>query len=66
MTKNFYDLLVAIVTAVELVGEGVCVFLAKSGKVDTFTATAIGGSFPIAGNAVLGICARFIKDEKKE
>jgi len=67
MTKNVYDLIVAIVTGVEVIADGVFVYLGATGKMDAKTATAWGGSVTIVGNAILGICSRFIKEgvEKK-
>ena len=35
-----------------------------AGVMDAKIATAVAGSVTIGGNAVLGICARFIKEEK--
>lgn len=66
MTKNVYDLIVAIVTGLEVIGEGVCTFLGVTGKIDAKIATAIGGSITIVGGAVLGVCARFIKEAQIE
>jgi len=62
MTKNFYDLLVAIVTGLEVIADGVFVYLGVTGKLDAKIAAAWGGSVTIIGNAVLGVSARFIKD----
>ena len=66
MTKNVFDLITAIITGLEVIADGVFVFLGATGKLDAKTATAIGGSVTIGGNAVLGICARFIKEEEKK
>ena len=65
MTKNIFDLVTAIVTGLEVVADGLFAYLGVTGKMDAKTATAIAGSITIGGNAVLGICARFIKDEEK-
>ena len=62
MTKNFYDLLVGIVTAIEGVTGSICVYLGVTGKIDGKTAGAITDSALIIGGAVLGVCARFITD----
>jgi len=62
MSKNVFDLVTAIVTGLEVIADGVCVFLGSTGKIDAKTATAIGGSVTIVGGAVLGVCARFITD----
>lgn len=64
MSKNFYDLLVGIVTAVEGVVGAVCVYFASTGKLDAKTAGAVSESAIIVGGAVLGVCARFIKDKE--
>lgn len=66
MTKNFYDLLVGIVTAIEGICGSVCVYLGVTGKIDGKTAGAISDSALIIGGAVLGVCARFITDTKIE
>lgn len=63
MTKNFFDLLVAIVTAVEGVVSGFCVYLAATGKIDTKIANAIADSVIGVGGLALGICSRFIKED---
>ena len=65
MTKNIFDLITAIVTGLEVVADGIFAYLGVTGKMDAKTATAIAGSITIGGNAVLGICARFIKEEGK-
>ena len=66
MTKNVFDLITAIVTGLEVVADGIFAYLGATKKMDPATATAIAGSITIGGNAVLGICARFIKDKKPE
>lgn len=63
MTKNVFDLVTAIVTGIEVIADGIFVFLGATGKVDAKLATAIGGSVTIVGNAALAVCARFIKDK---
>lgn len=63
MTKNFFDLLVAIVTAVEGVVSGVCVYIAATGKIETKIANAIADSVIGVGGLALGICSRFIKED---
>lgn len=68
MTKNFYDLLVGIVSAVEGVIGSFCVYFGVTGKIDGKTAVAIADSAVVIGGAVLGVCVRFVKDgtiEKK-
>lgn len=65
MSKNIFDLVTAIVTGLEVVADGIFAYLGVTGKMDPKTATAIAGSVTIGGNAVLGICARFIKEEEK-
>ena len=66
MTKNFFDLLVGIVTAVEGLVSAFCVYFAATGKIDTRTANAIADSVIGVGGLALGICSRFIKDEEKK
>jgi len=62
MTKNVFDLITAIVTGVEVIADGVFVYLGVTGKLDAKTSAACGSSVTIIGNAVLGVCARFITD----
>lgn len=64
MSKNFYDLLVGIVTGIEVLAEAIFVFLGATGKMDLKVSTAWAGSVTIIGGAVLGVCARFIDDTK--
>ena len=66
MSKNLYDLIVGLVTAAEVAADAIFVYLGVTGKMDAKAATAWGGSVTIIGNAVLGVCARFIKDEVKK
>jgi hypothetical protein len=66
MTKNVFDLVTAVVTGLEVIADGIFAYLGVTGRMDAKTATAVAGSITIGGNAVLGTCARFIKDEKKE
>ena len=63
MTKNFYDLLVVIVTAIEGLVSGFCVYFASTGKIDIKIANAIADSVIGVGGLVLGICSRFIKND---
>ena len=63
MTKNFYDLLVGIVTAVEGLIGSFCIYFGVTGKIDGKTAAAIADSAVVVGGAVLGVCARFIKED---
>ena len=65
MSKNIYDLIVGIVTGIEVIADAVFVFLGATGKMDLKFATAWAGSVTIIGGAVLGVCARFIEDTKK-
>lgn len=66
MTKNVFDLITAIVTGVEVIADGVFVFLGSTGKMDSKTAMAWAGSVTIIGGAVLGVCARFIPDAEQK
>jgi hypothetical protein len=63
MSKNFFDLLVAITTAVEGLVSGFCVYFAATGKIDTKVANAIADSVIGVCGLALGICSRFIKDD---
>ena len=66
MTKNVFDLITAIVTAVEIATDGIFTYLAVTGKLDAKTATAWAGSVTIIGGAVLGVCARFIPEGEQK
>lgn len=63
MTKNFFDLLVGIVTAIEGVVSAFCVYFASTGKIDAKIANAIADSVIGVGGLALGICSRFIKED---
>lgn len=63
MTKNFFDLLVVIATAVEGLVSGFCVYFASTGKIDVKIANAIADSVIGISGLALGICSRFIKDQ---
>ena len=60
-----YDLIVAVVTGLEVIADGIFVFLGATGSMDLKMAAACGGSVTIVGNAVLGVCSRFIKETEK-
>ena len=62
MTKNIYDLIVAIVGGLEVIADGVFAYLGVTGAIDAKISTSIAGSVTIVGSAVLAVCARFIKD----
>ena len=66
MTKNVFDLITAIVTGLEVIADGIFAYLGVTGKLDPKVSTAWAGSVTIIGGAVLGVCARFIKDEAIE
>ena len=63
MTKNLFDLIVGIVTAVEGVVSAFCVYFAATGKIDAKIANAIADSVIGVGGLALGICSRFIKED---
>ena len=66
MTKNVFDLITAIVTGVEIIADGIFVYLGATGKMDVKAATAWAGSVTIIGGAVLGVCARFIPEGEQK
>lgn len=66
MTKNVFDLITAIVTAVEIAADGIFTYLGVTGKLDAKAATAWAGSVTIIGGAVLGVCARFIPEGEQK
>lgn len=63
MSKNVYDLIVVIVTAVEGLTSGICVYLTSIGKLDVKVANAIADSVIGIGGLGLGIASRFIKED---
>ena len=66
MTKNVFDLITAIISAVEIAADGVFTYLGATGKLDAKIATAWAGSVTIIGGAVLGVCARFIPEGEQK
>lgn len=66
MTKNVFDLITAIVTGIEIIADGIFVYLGATGKMDAKVASAWAGSVTIIGGAVLGVCARFIPDGEQK
>ena len=66
MTKNVFDLITAIVTGIEIIADGIFVYLGSTGKLDVKTATALAGSVTIIGGAVLGVFARFIPEGEQK
>ena len=66
MTKNVFDLVTAIVTGLEVIADGVFVYLGSTGKLDLKIATAWAGSVTIIGGAILGVCARFIPEAEQK
>ena len=66
MTKNVFDLITAIVTGLEIIADGIFVYLGATGKMDAKVATAWAGSVTIIGGAVLGVCARFIPEGEQK
>ena len=66
MTKNVFDLVTAIVTGLEVIADGVFVYLGSTGKLDLKIATAWASSVTIIGGAILGVCARFIPEAEQK
>jgi hypothetical protein len=66
MTKNVFDLITAIVSAVEIAADGIFTYMAATGKLDAETAVAWAGFVTIIGGAVLGVCARFIPEGEQK
>lgn len=66
MTKNVFDLITAIVTGLEVISDGICVYLGATGKLDKVTASCIASSVTIIGGAVLGVCARWIPEGEQK
>lgn len=64
MTKNVFDLITGIATAVDGVAGTLSVFLLSTGKISGVTASVITDVTVTLTGLVLGICSRYIKDEK--
>ena len=63
MSKNFFDLLVVIATAINGLTSGFCVYFAAIGKIDAKVGNAIADSVIGITGLALGICSRFIKED---
>lgn len=65
MSKNFYDLLVGIATAINGLAGTISVYLLATSKIDGKTASLITDVTVGVTGLVLGICSRYIDDTKK-
>ena len=62
MTKNVYDLIVGICSAVDILANTISVFFLSQGKIDGKTASVIADVTVGVTGLVLGVCSRYITD----
>lgn len=62
MTKNVYDLIVGICSAVDILANTISVFFLSQGKIDGKTANVIADVTVGVTGLVLGVCSRYITD----
>ena len=62
MSKNVYDLIVGICSAVDILANTISVFFLSQGKIDGKTASVIADVTVGVTGLVLGVCSRYIKD----
>ena len=65
MSKNVFDLITGIATAIDGLASTISIFLFSTGKISGVTAGVIADTTVALTGIVLGICSRYIKDEKK-
>ena len=62
MTKNVYDLIVGICSAVDVLANTFSIYFMSIGKIDGKTAGVIADATVGVTGLVLGICSRFVTD----
>jgi len=62
MSKNVYDLIVGICSAVDILANTISVFFLSQGKIDGKTANVIADVTVGVTGLVLGVCSRYITD----
>ena len=62
MSKNVYDLIVGICSAVDILANTISVFFLSQGKIDGKTASVIADVTVGVTGLVLGVCSRYITD----
>lgn len=63
MSKNVYDLIVGICSAVDILANTFSVFFLKQGKIDAIAAASIADITVGVTGIVLGVCSRYIKED---
>lgn len=63
MTKNIYDLIVGICSAVDIIANTLSVYFCSVGKIDGKTAGVIADATVGVTGLVLGVCSRYIKED---
>ncbi len=66
MSKNLYDLIIGICSAVDILSNTVSVYLLAQGKIDGKTAGAIADVTVGVTGIVLGVCSRYVTDNTIE
>ena len=62
MTKNVYDLIVGICSAVDILANTFSIYFLSVGKIDGRTAGVIADATVGVTGIVLGICSRYVTD----
>lgn len=63
MSKNVYDLIVGICSAVDILANSISVYLLSQGKIDAKAAASIADVTVGVTGLVLGVCSRYIKED---
>ena len=63
MSKNVYDLIVGICSAVDILANTFSVFFLAQGKIDAKTSAVIADVTVTVTGLVLGVCSRYIKED---
>lgn len=63
MTKNVYDLIVGICSAVDVLANTFSIYFLSVGKIDGRTAGVIADTTVSLTGIILGICSRYVTDD---
>lgn len=63
MTKNVYDLIVGICSAIDVLANTFSIYFLSVGKIDGKTAGVIADTTVGITGLVLGICSRYVTDD---
>lgn len=63
MSKNVYDLIVGICSAVDILANSISVYLLSQGKIDATAAAVVADVTVTVTGLVLGVCSRYIKED---